>query len=79
MYTTKKSYVKSLTVFGKFLYYTGCLKVEKSESKNGKEKYSNFKMRLIHPFSWIAIPIIIVVQGVNLETFEDIKDLITFI
>lgn len=79
MNDTKEKLIQSLTLVGKVALYTGGLKiVAKEEYRQGKVRtiYKE-KLRRLHPVLLFISIFGLIVQGINKETFEEIKDLYT--
>lgn len=79
MYKNKKDYIGTMTTLAKILYVLGALKIIKVRERFDKRIDYDVKLRIIHPFNWIVIPIGMVIYGLNQETFKEAKNMITFI
>ena len=75
LWPSTSDYLKEMSIFAKFLYYTGCIKRSKFiySSETGNKKWTSvyirpefhacFKVRWYHPFTWILIIMRVFIVG----------------
>ena len=74
MHETKKEFFEQVSVLGKILYLSGCLKLHENGYELDGRKMYGVKVRRIHVFSWIYMLWVLSVEGFNRKTLGLIKE-----
>lgn len=60
-------------LFLKLLYFFGVLKATPRQHVLGGKYRYDFKLRLVHPVTWVILLVDLILHGANKKTFKDWK------
>lgn len=70
---TRREFFKDAPVITKIIYCLGCVKLCKNYYTYGRMNRYGIKIRVVHPLSWPIILIMLIVNGLNHESINDMK------